>query len=157
MLYKSHKIVGLATAAAVAVTYNHPVTFGGFVMVLIGSGLPDIDNQSSKLGRMVPIISKHLKHRGITHSIYVIILCILGMIGTSNLLLNALSLGVLTHILTDLFSYDGLDLFLTGDTIRMPITYTTGGKSENRLRLLAWCVLLYYSYILLIPIFTMFN
>ena len=49
MLYKSHKIVGLATAAAVAVTYNHPVTFGGFVMVLIGSGLPDIDNQSSKL------------------------------------------------------------------------------------------------------------
>lgn len=152
MLYKSHKVVGLATAAGLAVTYNHPVTFGGFIMVLIGSGLPDIDNSSSKIGRMVPIISNHIPHRGITHSIYVIIACIYGILYTQNNLIIALSIGIICHIIADLFSADGLDLFLTHRKIYMPIHYKVDGKVETVLRLMAWIILFYYIYQLSLPL-----
>lgn len=144
MLYKSHKVVGLATAAGLAATYNHPITFGGFIMVLLGSGLPDIDNPSSKLGRLVPIISKHLKHRGITHSVYALAACLYGITYTHNTLIIALSIGIVMHIIADLFSADGLDLFLINKPIRMPITYTVGGKFEWLLRMIAWILLIYY-------------
>lgn len=152
MLYKSHKVVGLATAAGLAVTYNYPITIGGFIMVLIGSGLPDIDNSSSKIGRCVPIISKHIPHRGVTHSIYVIIACLYGILYTQNNLIIALSVGVISHILADLFSADGLDLFLIKRKIYMPIRYKVGGKLETILRLIAWLILFYYTYQLLLPI-----
>ncbi len=152
MLYKSHKVVGLATAAGLAVTYNHPITVGGFVMVLIGSGLPDIDNSSSKIGRLVPIISNHIPHRGITHSIYVIIACLYGILYTHNNLIIALSVGIISHIVADLFSVDGLDLFLIKRKIYMPIRYKVGGILETILRFIAWLILFYYTCQLLLPI-----
>ena len=41
----------------------------GLATVGLGSLLPDIDIPDSKLGHMVPLISKHLTHRGITHTL----------------------------------------------------------------------------------------
>ena len=71
------------------------------VFLLLGSLLPDIDEQRSVLGRRLRPLSKLLRHRGFTHSFFFLFL-LSPIILFSFSIGSALILGVLTHYAADL-------------------------------------------------------
>ncbi len=82
----------------------------GFVVVIIAALIPDIDAETSKLGRKIKPISQSFKHRGFFHSI------LFGLLATgifyyanSGLYLEFL-IGYFSHILLDLFNYKTVQL-----------------------------------------------
>lgn len=96
MTGKTHLTAGLVTALALGV--NVPQ----MALIAVGSVLPDMDHAGSTLGRMVKPISKRIRHRGVTHSLlfFVIISFISPYLG----------IGVLTHIILDIFNPKGVEL-----------------------------------------------
>lgn len=76
---KTHMIVGVATAACLCVAFPEGINIHGQtvlpqvagITVAMGSYLPDIDIEQSKLGQKYHFISKHLKHRGFTHTLVI--------------------------------------------------------------------------------------
>lgn len=81
-----------------------------FLLGIIGSILPDIDSETSYLGRYFPF-SKYIPHRTITHTIWAI-LCLMG-IGyfVSSPYYNMMVFGYFWHILEDTFSKQGIAWF----------------------------------------------
>lgn len=138
MTGKTHVAIGVATAVALIAKYKFSMEIGGLHIVppialgtvALGSYLPDIDIPQSHLGRQFPMISKHLKHRGITHTLLfpAILLLITLFIesgvmkGTVPLVLSGflstiasipfgLCLGWVMHIIADMFNSKGVPLF----------------------------------------------
>jgi inner membrane protein len=91
--------------------------------VIIGSVLPDIDEENSYIGNRFKlfsiVISSLIKHRGITHYLItpvVMFLCTYYLLDNSNpfvkLFLFSLCIGVLMHDLGDMLSNGGIRGFL---------------------------------------------
>lgn len=110
----------------------------GLVAGGVGGLLPDIDHSGSKISKSAgfvgSILSKILKHRGVTHT--PILWCVL--MGLMNHFLpqwNYLSfpvfLGCLSHIFLDALTPKGVPLFapLSGQKVRF-LKIKTGGKLE---------------------------
>lgn len=90
----------------------------------VGSLLPDIDMKNSYISRTIPIIykiyGKRFKHRGFTHSILAVFIFYLwvrlvssltaGDPGISLFITGAL-IGCISHIVLDLFTVEGVNLF----------------------------------------------
>lgn len=76
---------------------------GDFVGLIMGSVLPDIDSKTSIIGRYVPVLPKMIPHRTITHSLL--------MVAGAVLLSKSLGLGILLHIVLDMFTKEGVPLF----------------------------------------------
>lgn len=95
---KTHMTVGVVTMACCAVLYPEGITIHNQdvlftiagVTAAVGSYLPDIDIEQSKLGQKYHFISKHLKHRGFTHTLVIPIILLLLLISVVALPLQAL-------------------------------------------------------------------
>ena len=127
------KLVGEITASSLVSMFSPTTSENtflflvmGFLLFLIGSVLPDIDNPNSVLGRFNPI---PLGHRTITHAIWIPI--ILFLVGIKFHLINFLALGYLLHILRDAASSQGV-CFLWPFT--KYIDYGNGAKIKNNHR-----------------------
>lgn len=92
MTGKTHVACGTVTMLAMCAGAPEGLTLGsytytlwlGLATVAAGSLLPDIDIQQSSLGSKHKLISKHLTHRGITHTLLVpILLCFIMAFTTS--------------------------------------------------------------------------
>ena len=120
---KTHVVLG--TAAAIALTLKYPQGLNligmnispaiALLTVSAGSYGPDIDIQQSHLGQQHRIISKHLKHRGITHTMFVPAILLNVMLLAKDLpflvsFIFGFLLGWLTHIFADLFNKKGVPL-----------------------------------------------
>lgn len=139
MLLKTHRIVTVAAATDILAHTHQPAgMYALLVVVAVGAALPDIDSNSSFLGRHLPFISRHLRHRGITHSVYAGIAMALWAYFSGNITVMALAFGYVMHLIEDGFSAAGLDWFMTGHPIVMPINYLVGGKFETVMRITAW-------------------
>lgn len=87
MTGKTHVAVGLVTMGCLAVKNPDGIRVAhsmilptvALITTAAGSYLPDIDLQQSHLGQKYFFISKHLKHRGLTHKWYVIPLILLAL------------------------------------------------------------------------------
>lgn len=117
----------------------------GLATVGLGSLLPDIDIPDSKLGHMVPLISKHLTHRGITHTLlfplilfYGTILCMNNMIIGG--LLFGLFFGWIFHIFADLFNRKGVPLLWPLMTQHFHVATVKTRSVGERIFLVIWCV-----------------
>ncbi|MBQ8135650.1 MAG: metal-dependent hydrolase [Clostridia bacterium] len=138
MTGKTHLAAGITTA--VFLCCNIPQ----ITIVALGAVLPDIDHEKSALGHYVPIISKHIHHRTVTHSIFFLLIC--------SAISPYLGIGVLTHIILDMFNTRGIQLFWPlKKSIKVPImSIHTGKKFESIIYVL--CMLLlalglgYYHY-----------
>ncbi|OQY46883.1 MAG: hypothetical protein B6242_06595 [Anaerolineaceae bacterium 4572_78] len=129
MTYKGHFLMGAGTSVAMfTVGYllnanGIPYTlFVSVPFVMLGSILPDIDNENSRISHRLPTISKTIRsvttHRGITHWIDWGILFIAMGIGISLLgglfglygmwIFVGLGLGHLTHLLGDSMTRAGI-------------------------------------------------
>lgn len=118
---KTHAAAGLAVALALGA--NIPQ----LALATAGAVLPDIDHSGSTLGKHVKLLSRHLKHRGLTHSLIFLIV--------TSLLSPYLGLGVLTHIFLDMLNPQGVKLFYPNKTkFRLPLFHSfakTGGTFEQ--------------------------
>ncbi|MDD6489079.1 MAG: metal-dependent hydrolase [Clostridia bacterium] len=108
MTGKTHIAAGLA--ASIALGMNAPQ----IALAAFGSLLPDIDHSGSTLGKLIKPISRHIRHRGVTHSLI--------FLAVSMFISPYLALGVLTHIVLDLFNPKGVELFYPWKkNIKVPI------------------------------------
>lgn len=113
----------------------------------VGSLAPDIDHPKSVVGRMIPAVSIPLSavfgHRGITHSLLAVGLCVWGGVWAQETLppsgvlgsaLLGFLLGYLSHLLADAFNPSGVPLlYPSRKRFRLPITVPTGGVLESLL------------------------
>ena len=122
MTGKVHCILGVSTAIAVTICYPEFEMFGttlyplaGVVTAAGGSYLPDIDIEQSRLGQKHKWLSKHLKHRGITHTLLIpAILILLQFLSAPIPILPSLifgfNIGYVAHIIADLFNKKGVPI-----------------------------------------------
>ena len=93
---KTHVLYGLTTGLALGM--NLPQ----LTILTLGALLPDIDHEKSAIGHCIPIISKDSHHRGFYHSALFAALCFV--------LSPYLGIGVLSHIVLDMFNVVGVEL-----------------------------------------------
>ena len=133
MTFKTH-LTGGILASTLCCT-----TIGNAALVVIGSLLPDIDHADSALGKSVPFVSKLFKHRGITHSLLMLIICWF-------LLSPYIAIGVASHILLDMLTKQGVKLLwpLPISIKFFPIAnlIRTGGVFEKLLFASMWLLVL---------------
>lgn len=106
-------------------------TFVDGVMIAFGSMFPDIDHGGTALGKSAPYISKFLEHRGFTHSLL--------FAGLMSLLNPWFGIGILVHIVFDMMTKRGVQLFYPWNKkIRFPLAKyaVTGGKFEKVVKVL---------------------
>lgn len=90
----------------------------GLLTVVTGSYMPDIDIHRSKLGQQHKFISKHLTHRGITHTLLIpiILFVVMLMVAAAKIpvlpdLILGFNVGWVVHIIADLCNRKGVPLF----------------------------------------------
>lgn len=146
MLLKTHKVINVAATLSV-ISHTQfvtpgiilPVIIPAVIGTLIGTTVVDIDTESSTIGQMFPSISTRLQHRGITHTIYPVLLLLALCSVFSNPFMYGLTFGYALHIFEDMFSRNGLNIIIPGGKPwHMPISYVTGSSSESLIRKLAW-------------------
>lgn len=104
--------------------------------IMLGSLLPDIDHQDSILGRFNPI-SKIMKHRSITHTLWMALLitflCInFGIHRLHQSLYFGITMGYWLHLIEDSFSVEGITwLYPLTHKHRRRYGYITGGCIEK--------------------------
>ncbi|GAA0699793.1 metal-dependent hydrolase [Paraclostridium ghonii] len=104
--------------------YKLMLFFIYFQFANLGSMLPDLDTRKSYISKKWPYLSKFIskrsKHRGFTHSLlFLLILAgflkLIVLICEKNIILICSSYGMLcgyaSHIILDIFTYEGVDLF----------------------------------------------
>lgn len=91
----------------------------GIAVGTFGGLLPDIDHTQSTLGKKIKPISKLLKHRGGTHSIFFVLLVyfifyyLIMFLGFDKywLELRYIAIGVISHLILDMCNKRGVQLF----------------------------------------------
>lgn len=104
--------------------YKLMLFFIYFQFANLGSLLPDLDTRKSYMSKKWPhlstFISKRTKHRGFTHSLLFLLILseflkLIVLIGDKNIILICSAYGIFfgyaSHILLDIFTYEGVDLF----------------------------------------------
>lgn len=95
----------------------------------LGTLLPDIDSETSTIGRYVLPISRAIPHRTITHTIWAVILILAFGIYFGSIYLCALALGYALHIAEDSFSNQGICWFYP---LFGKYDYFAGGGAKKR-------------------------
>lgn len=126
MTGKTHALCGTVTMAALTAVQLHGFDLMGhtylpaigLLSVAAGSYAPDVDIQRSRLGHKYKFLSKHLTHRGITHTLLCPALLFLCMAGVASAgipflpdLIFGFLLGWVVHIVADLFNKKGVPVF----------------------------------------------
>lgn len=150
---KTHVILGTATLLAMAIKYPQGISVMGMDMSLYpalltvsaGSYGPDIDLQQSHLGQKYKLISKHMKHRGITHTLLVPAICTAIMYTVSAIpLLASLVFGFMfgwvIHIFADWFNGKGVPILwpLTSKKFCVPVIHFSAGTWKETVFMLLW-------------------
>lgn len=89
MTGKTHMICSTAAVAVYAVAHKEGITICGADMIpmlfiapaAVGAYLPDMDIQQSRLGQRFKLLSKNMKHRGITHTLVVPLVLAVAAVG----------------------------------------------------------------------------
>jgi inner membrane protein len=121
MMFASHLVV----AAAGFLTFKHATTGGEMgswlelllagALVLTGAILPDIDHPQSRVGRALPFLSYPitllLGHRGITHSLIMVVVLLILATTYEYEWLFWLTFGYLMHLVGDYLTDSGIPAF----------------------------------------------
>jgi inner membrane protein len=101
---KTHLVFG----ALVATFFSQPQEW---IVILIASILPDVDSSTSLLGRRAPFLGKAFEHRGFFHSLFFIVPSTIIVYSLSSSLAIAFFCGIMSHILLDMSTKQGIKLF----------------------------------------------
>lgn len=153
MTGKTHALCGTATMLAITVLGSPSLTLFdqsfipavGLITVAAGSYAPDIDIQQSKLGHTFRFISKHLKHRGFTHTLAVPVFLAFLMYWTSTLgipllpeLVGGFEVGYLCHIIADMCNKKGVPLLWPLSSSHIHVASVLTGSWQEKVFLLVW-------------------
>lgn len=122
MLGKTHFVFGLVLSTF----FTQPFYW---VVILISSLLPDIDQKNSVLGRKVKFVSYLFEHRGFFHSLLFFIPLTIVIYSFSPEISLAFTLGYGGHLFLDSMTKQGLRLFPFKKRIKGFIK--VGGKLES--------------------------
>lgn len=131
----SHALIGLSAGIALAAaSAAPPLIVAGIVgAALVGSLLPDIDHRNAKINRYTPpgagmITQTIIGHRTWTHSVwFVALLSLLALLPVERWLVVALIAGVVSHIIADSMTKQGVKLFYPWFWFRVPIIWRLVG------------------------------
>ena len=135
MLFKTHLALGALAALLVTpyVQTDNPLLF--FVICVVCSLLPDVDHPNSKINnklKVTKIFAYIFKHRGITHSIWPVLLGILLISVLANSFYAvAFAVGYLSHLLGDAVTKEGVDLLRPWSSLRIRGPMETGSFAES--------------------------
>jgi len=109
MMFKTHIVVSLLVALLVFPLFS--LNKGIFLLIfLFAALLPDIDTPSSFIGRRVKIIGWIFRHRGLFHSVFMLVAlaALVYVLSYNRLYAIVFALGYLTHLIADMFTYEGI-------------------------------------------------
>lgn len=136
MKFKTHLAFGLLIGLMYLNYAEVQNKFLFILFIMLGSALPDIDNASSKIGKkawpLSKLIQMFLGHRGIFHSIWLIIL-IPGVVYLylSKIYGIALFIGYFSHVLMDGFTKKGVNFLNPFLELRLSGFVETGSIIEK--------------------------
>ena len=154
MTGKVHVICGVSAAVTATIacpTLNiagaviYPAI--GILAAFPGSLLPDIDISQSKMGSKHPWLSKHLKHRGITHTLLLPLLVVGLFILARTIpilpsLLFGFEIGYVAHIVADLFNKKGVPLLWPFTSAHLHVACVkTSSKAQQVIFVIFWEVI----------------
>lgn len=162
MTGKTHMAVGLSSCVVLTAIFPTTLTVAetvvspalGILATIPGSLGPDIDISGSTASRKFPLFAKILTHRGFTHTLVIpaILYAILYYSGFG-LMLNSQIFGFLfgwvMHIFADLLNRKGVPLFYPLSTRKVHIMTIRTGKIDEKIFLVAWCILCTVAYVYL--------
>ena len=154
MKFKTHLAFGLFMGLLYLNYAGVQNRFLFVLFVMLGSALPDIDTASSKLGSKIWPLSKlieiFLGHRGIFHSIWLIILIPgIAYIYFSGIYGIALFIGYFSHVLMDGFTKKGVNFLNPFLELRLSGFIETGSLLEK----IIFVVILLMDIFLMLKIF----
>lgn len=88
MLAPNHVLLATSITFAGSIALDRAFFLPFIVFVVVASLLPDIDHQGSEMSKLIPIINLAFPHRGVTHSVFAVIV-----------------FGVLMYLLSDYYQY----------------------------------------------------
>ncbi|MEM3127152.1 MAG: metal-dependent hydrolase [Candidatus Woesearchaeota archaeon] len=122
-------------------------------LILLGSLLPDLDHPNSKLGRKFWPLSKIFNlifgHRGFFHSLLFVIFIFISVSYFSIIFALAISIGILTHLLSDALTVSGVALFYPISNFKISGFIRTGSWLEYVVYLLLYIASTFVIYKLL--------
>jgi inner membrane protein len=128
LLGRTHLLTACVLGVLVIKVFSikSPLIF--FIALLFGSLFPDIDSQTSILGRKIKFFSFFFKHRGFFHSSLILILICLIVFSLSKWFVIGFALGFLSHLILDAITKEGLTFLFIGK-IKGP--FKVGGWQEH--------------------------
>ena|SRR3989344_5482131 len=110
MLFRTHLAFGFLVGLLSLKIFipNNSLLF--FILVLIGSILPDIDHPKSKIGKRIKIVGFLFEHRGFFHSLlFLALVYVVSILFIKNIyFILPLFIGYGSHLLIDCFNQAGI-------------------------------------------------
>lgn len=116
MMGKSHLIIGLGVGALLATVTNADITHIGLLAMVAGAGamLPDIDHRHAPIRQRLGIVGNvllfWLPHRGLTHSLLVLVAVSGLAVFFWHIFGLALAAGYASHLIADMTTQRGLPI-----------------------------------------------
>jgi len=145
MRFRTHIIFSFLISLLIINSFNIQNKIIFIVILLIASALPDIDSHKSKVGKKIKplsfLINIFLGHRGIFHSLFLLILILLFIMLINYEITAAFFIGYLSHLVLDSLTPEGVMFLYPFSKKRIQGFIRTGSLFENILfvLLLALC------------------
>lgn len=110
MLFRTHLAFGFLAALLALKIFSPDNLILFFILVLIGSILPDVDNPKSKIGKKIKVIGFLFEHRGFFHSLlFLAVIYIISILFfRNNYFILPLVIGYSSHLFIDCFNHIGI-------------------------------------------------
>ena len=133
MMGRTHAAIGFLAGILLFKFFGtNPLLF--VPLALLGALLPDCDHEKSKINRMLPVtrwIPYLFKHRGFFHSIFPALLILIAFYAAGQFWIAIpLTVGYLSHLLSDCLTRQGCNLLHPLSTFRVQGFLMTGGMVE---------------------------
>jgi inner membrane protein len=134
MLFHTHLMFGVVSFILLS-----PIFSGGneilfLVFVLLGSILPDIDDGNSKIkkasGVLGSIVSFMFKHRGIFHSLVMVVVLFIVISFWNSYYAIGLTIGYLSHLISDALTPMGIKFLYPFSSFKLRGPIKVGGIGE---------------------------
>ena len=151
MQAKTHLM--FAFLASLFFVYLIPAMVFYIPLILLGGLLPDLDHPNSKLGRKIWPLSKLFNlifgHRGFFHSLLFVIIIFILVSYFSTIFAFAISIGILTHLLSDALTISGVAFFYPLSKFKIRGFIRTGSWLESIVYLSLYIISTFIVYKLL--------
>ena len=147
MLFHTHLLLGVLFYLLFARFFSGGNQIIFFLLVMLGSLLPDIDESNSKINQWFgaggKIASLFTHHRGVFHSlIFTVFLFLLVSFLTQNYYAYALVLGYLSHLVGDALTPMGVQIFYPFSKFKLRGPIKTGKLGEMFILLALFAIII---------------